>query len=707
MQSPNPNSSRIVKTWILFASLGMSTVSCSQAQTVAPAAAPVNVRQFARFEASFTLPGQMGNPFDPAENDVDAVITGPQGLRVTVPAFWDGDHWRVRYAPPRVGAYALSITRAGKAAAPIGLTSNAFQAVATLDSGFIRRSPTIAQKFVFDNARPYYPFGINVAWTSNGDAGYPGYFAQMSKAHLNWARVWTTAWDGKNLEWAADKAKNPPRGYFLLDAAKRWDTVFDAAIQNGVYVQMVLQHHGQYTEKTDPNWADNPFNIANGGFLKKPDDFFTDPEALRLTKAKYRYIVARWGYSDHLLAFELFNEVQNIGEANTHFQDVVNWHKEMAAYLRSIDVNHHLITTSYSDPGNPLSQIGLDYNQIHSYPPDIVSVFAGLRTTGLKTPVFFGEWGPGDATPADTPAQVHDGLWAGLMSPTAGAPQYWYWDGMTPMKLWSHFASAGAFVQEFGVASLDAMDKIDVAVDAPGAKGDLSFAPPLGWEATTRTDIMLSPSSAPDLSGVSSFVQGSGHRPWTPKPIAFHVASPTPFRFQILVGGLGRGGAHPTLSLDGAKPGAELDFPASDQDRTANQILSLDVPAGAHTVSVFNTGNDWFVAKRITAVGYAPPVAVLAKGSSNASLFWAYDRNRASHAPRTATLRFAGQTPGLYRVRLWNVAQGVPGASFEATADRNGALSVPLTGFAGDIAGVVTRDATAYTHRKPKGKPRK
>ena len=232
---------------------GLTTISCRAAAPVAP-----TVLQYAKFEASFTLPGAAGNPFDPQENDVDAVVAGPGGVRESVPAFWDGDCWRVRYAPPRVGVYSLAITRNGKNADPVGLTTARFRCVASQDSGFVRRNPKAAQSFVFDDARPYYPLGIDVAWINHGDSDYPVYFARMGAAHLNWARVWTTAWDGKNLEWSPDKTKNPKRGELLLDAARRWDMVFDSAAAHGVYVQMVLQHHGQYTEKTDPNWKDKP-----------------------------------------------------------------------------------------------------------------------------------------------------------------------------------------------------------------------------------------------------------------------------------------------------------------------------------------------------------------------------------------------------------------------------------------------------------------
>ena len=219
-----------------------------------------------------------------------------------------------------------------------------------------------------------------------------------------------TFWDGRALDWAQDKTKNPTPGTLLLDAARRWDALLDAEAQ-GIYVQVTLQHHGQYTEKVDPNWADNPWNAESGGFLARPADFFTDARARHLTRLKYRYIVARYGCSTHVLAWELFNEVQNIKETDGCFASVVAWHKEMAAFLRSQDVNRHLVTTSLSLPGEPLGEIGLDFDQPHAYPLDIVSYFAALR--GGTVPLFTAEWGPGNQKSPTAEAFLHDGLWAG------------------------------------------------------------------------------------------------------------------------------------------------------------------------------------------------------------------------------------------------------------------------------------------------------
>ncbi len=648
----------------------------AQAQTVVP--------RDGKFEASWTLTGQTGSPFDPADNDVDVVFAGPSGVKTTQPAFWDGDRWRVRFAPTRLGIYTLQVVRNGGKTAPADLSFKRFRCVASSSPGFVRREPASARRFVFDNGQTYYPLGMDAAWL-NGGQTYDGTFTQMQAAGMNWARIWVTVFDGKNFEWAPSKADNPKPGTLLLDTARRWDTIFNSAEKHGIYIQMTLQHHGQYTAHTDPNWRDNPWNAANGGFLQNPDDFFTNAEARRLTRLKYRYITARYGYSTHLLSYELFNEVQNITEVQGHFSDVVNWHKEMASAIRSEDVNHHLITTSNSVPGDPLAEIGLDYDQVHTYVPDIISFFAGLSAPA-NAPVFIGEWGPSDSKTGLTEAFLHDGLWASVMAPTAGAGQFWYWDNVEANQWWPQFASVSGFLRTGGARP--ALAALTPEVHSTGARGDLSFALPGGWSPFTRdTATLPSGGAAPDLAGLSAFFQGRSHQEMRPKPITFLVNCPVPCQFSVAVGTVAKGGAHPVLSVSG-KTVAEADFPASDADHDSGRTLTADLPAGPSRVTLDNTGSDWFM-PRFTVTHYAPPVAVLAKGSLHAAEFWAYNHDRTGTTPATAAVTLPGLAPGVYTISLWDTWAGHALPPVTA-AVHNSMLTVPLPPVTRDIAGVVT-----------------
>jgi len=649
----------------------------------------LSVERLGKFEASWTFPDQKGNPYDPDENDVEVVFHGPSGGDVRTPAFWDGDRWKVRYAPLLVGRYTLSVIWNGKPSNPADLTTATFRCIASSGPGFVRRD---GARFLFDGETPvrgYYPMGINQAWTEKETPDYPGMFGLMKQNNLNWARVWMCFWDNKALDWAADRTNNPKRGEFFLPAARRWDMIMDSAAKDGIYVQMCLQHHGQYTNGPDANWKDNPANVANGGYLQHPEDFFTDPQARKLTRAKYRYIVARWGYSSHLMAYELFNEVQNITEARPHFDRVVSWHREMAAYIRSIDVNHHLVTTSNSDPGSPLSQIGLDIDQIHAYQHNILGYFGARQEleAGAK-PVVVAEFGPDGSDYGYGGLNelfAHDGLWASLMAPGAGAGGMWYWEQLSKKGWWPLFDSAGSFTRDATLSDLYPARPLNAM--ATGGAADLPITPPLGWAKTTAFNVELGrDGGSAGLNGVSAFIQGTNHRDMTERPIVFHVQGPVEFR--MVIGTVAKAGSDPQVSLDGQIV-KELHYPAGDADRDVNEPVAIHIPVGSHAISLFNTGFDWYSVKSITLPAYAPALGVLAKGNDHGAVFWAYDRDRSRTEPIAGGFTLTGLKDGAYDVHLWDTWKGtLIDAPMTARAE-GGKLKVTLPEVTRDLAGWV------------------
>ena len=163
-----------------------------------------------------------------------------------------------------------------------------------------------------------------------------------------------------------------------------------------------------------------------------------------------------------------------------------------------------------------------------------------------------------------------------------------------------------------------------------------------------------------------------------------------PCRFTVQIGTVAKAGAHPVLSLSGVTV-AEADFPAAAADHDGGKSLSVDLPAGPSRVTLDNTGPDWFI-PRFMVTHYAPPVAVLAKGSRRTVRFWAYNRDRTGAVPSPATLLLPGLAPGAYTVHLWDTWAGHPLPPLTATV-QNGALTVLLPPFSRDIAGSVTLTA--------------
>ena len=373
----------------LDAGLGGSFGNFDSAGTrgTADSGRPARIRGvYPMVEASFELPDLAGNPFDFTENDVAVAFQTPDGRTLKLPAFFDGDKtWRVRITPDTSGRLQITgVTVNGKPVSPDKMEKREFDVSGTPRPGFVVRDARDRTRFAFTNGSPFFPIGHNQAFAAQA-AAIPPRLEKMGSAGENWSRIWMTHWDGKNLDWT--QRRKLELGSLDLEVARRWDEIVAAAEKSRIHFQLVLQHHGQYSTTVNPNWAENPWNKKNGGFLATPDEFFTDPRAIRLTQAKYRYIIARWGFSPAIMAWELFNEVENTDSAlHKHGDEIVAWHNTMAAFLRKHDPWKRPVTTSSDILAEGL-WAQMDFFQPHAYPHDPASMAAVERHTPFGVPV--------------------------------------------------------------------------------------------------------------------------------------------------------------------------------------------------------------------------------------------------------------------------------------------------------------------------------
>ncbi len=671
---------------------------------------------YPRIETSFQLPDAKGDPFDYEKTNVQVTLKQPDGTTVDVPCFFDGGTtWRMRFTPNTPGNYAVASVKLNRTIAhEEKLEKKDWNVTGEPLPGFVRIERGDHTRFVFDNGVHYFPMGHNQAWRSEKQPEIAELFGKMHDAGENWSRVWMTHWDGKNLDWRPDGKPVKP-GEIDLDAAKQWDTLVSAAEKNNIYFQMVLQHHGQYSSKegykysgnVNPNWDDNPYNAKKGGFLQNPESFFINSEARTLTKRKLYYILARWGYSPNIMAYELFNEVEGTDAGKGKmWDDIALWHREMALFLRQYDGYRHLLTTS-SAPGVPVESPiweTVDYFQTHAYPSDVITALGPAEMVkGKKAdkPTFTGEFGAADLKDPEG-VYLHAGLWASLMRGDGGTAQYWDWDNVEKNNLYSHFKAASAFMTASGLAAQKGLTSLTMPVST-SQKADLRFGPGGGFAAAGQTDFVVGESGAPPgMDKFPSFLQGQAHREMIPKPLTFQVSFAQPGKFGVTLGQVSKAGAHLKVTVDGKT--VERDFATADKDhapKAGEATLQAEVPAGSHSIAVENTGRDWVSVREFSFSDYAPALEAKARINKDYAAVWLYHRSQwdapkdAHLTPASGRILLTGLQSGKYRATWWDTREGrsIDASDINVTKDKE-SPTVATPPIERDVALYVTRATT-------------
>lgn len=687
-------------------------------------AANVGRGTYPMIETSFQLPTIPGDPFDYEQVNVQVSLRKPDGGTVDVPAFFDGGTiWRMRYSPNAPGQYAIAAVKLNhETAHEEKLDKKDWTVNGDPQPGFVRIDRGDHSRFVFDNGGRYFPLGHNQGWRSESLPDIPTLFAKMHTAGENWSRVWMIYSDGKNLDWSPTADKKVKLGEIDLEAAKRWDAIVDAAAKNDLYFQMTFQNHGSYSRTSDSNWDANPYNVKNGGFLRSPEEFFTNPQARTLTKRKLYYILARWGYSPNIMAFELFNEVENTDAASgKHWDDIAMWHREMALFVRQYDGYRHLITTS-AIPGvsldNPVWQT-VDYLQAHDYPTDVVTALSGSPSPEAKKidkPLFVGEFGPKSLRDPEG-VYLHQGLWASLMSGMAGAAEYWDWENVEKHDLYGQFKAAEAYVMASGLPNHGALTTVALPVTTT-QRADLRFGPGGGWDTATQNEFVVGTTGAPaGMSRYPAYLQGQAHRVMTPKPLTFQVSYPQAGTFTVMVGQVAKAGAHLKVSVDGKA--VERDYPAGDNDyapKAEQASVQVEVPSGAHTITLENTGKDWVQLGQFSFSNYASALAAEARVGKDFVIAWIYNRAGVSAptgktsdlAPATGKFAIPGLKPGRYQATWWDTYNGKSLDATEITVSKEkDTVEITTPAVTRDVALYIVKAGTPSTTTASAKKPRK
>ncbi len=481
---------------------------------------PSSVNLFDLYEISFSLGQQYSNPYDPDTISVYAVFTAPDNSTRTVNGFYYEGYtflqnggceeatpnpttngWRIRFTPTQTGMWVFSIHAKDKNGEtvlqrPLGAEYSFTCLLVTNAEGFISvANPRFLKRDVVRNGNRYdhsfFPIGPNVAWYECGDLQCPGGIFDYEKyvdsldGKGNYMRLWINRFHSISLYGPeyTQQVGGQPVVYFdstlnQKDAAEL-DYIITYAAQHDVSVMLSIFTFGDFKYAADVGhvsvnvWENNPFNTVLG----TPCHFFTDGDAIRITKNLIRYIIARWGYATNLLCWEFWNEVTNmcIGYKNME-RDVLDWHEQMITFVSENDPFNHLVSTSMgSVPAYPhLFQKlyeNMDFVQLHDYQniqkaKSKEQVSKVLFDEALSThgdyptkPFFMGEFGFGQSSGPSIydkdpfGIDLHYALLSSLFSTSMGSGSPWWWQYLSNQHLFCRFKPLLAFCATLPVPS--------------------------------------------------------------------------------------------------------------------------------------------------------------------------------------------------------------------------------------------------------------
>jgi len=519
---------------------------------------------YERFELTFDIPDRYADPFDPQQVAVTGDFETPDGRTVTVDGFYSRryyrevmntrekvvpqgpPHWCLRFTPVVEGGHTYTLTvrdRHGEA----HWGSATFEATAASQPGFVRVAKRDPRFFEFDDGSTFFPVGHNIRspfdtrmdsqfpWRQRwpeGTTAYARYFEAMGANGENISEVWMAAWS-LGLEWSPGYPGYRGVGQFNVMNAWELDRVLEEAERNHIYVNLVIHNHGKFTTCLDHEWEDNPFNVANGGYLDKPEDYFTDHRAHAAFRKLMRYIIARWGYSTRIFAWQLWSELDLVGSKDGYHHhhrrpELVEWHKVMGQVVKDMDPYDHMVSTHVSGDYTKQSReiIGLDSMDLcpidaYHFSADPLHIIELMRKTvafndPFRKPVLITEFGGSHMAQGlkHLRETLHAGLWSSVAIPLGAAPMFWWWQVVDEENLYPMFGALSRFMK--GVDRRDPSMKMHrpaLLVGEQAASGlavECMRSPrlALGWIYHTERFPSIDPSGEPTVMELTVRLDG-------------------------------------------------------------------------------------------------------------------------------------------------------------------------------------------------------
>jgi len=334
------------------------------------------------------------------------------------------------------------------------------------NESFVKVSPRDNRYLELGNGKPYIPVGLNVVPSPKPEE-FEKVFAVMAENRLNYCRVW--------LNYSSFQIEKERTGVFDEAAVNNLELFLKLACERGIRIKLCLEYF-RHIRKDRKEWSDNTIHhTSNGGLFEDIDgiegtsmiDFMESQKGIDLFKQKLLWYKNRFGDNPAIFAWELWNEINNVGPMWLW----ASWTREMLDELNclfpknmtlqslgSLDREEYLTMYAWLStlPNNNICQVHryLDLGakwEVCQGPVDILAAEAvrELKAFGQRKPVILAESGavePQHSGPFNLYSEdvegtiLHDVIWAPFMAGAAGTGQIWHWDKYVRQNnIWWHF----------------------------------------------------------------------------------------------------------------------------------------------------------------------------------------------------------------------------------------------------------------------------
>jgi hypothetical protein len=602
-------------------------------------------------------------------------------------------HWQVRFAPTEVGAYRYRVIARDSTGVTAG-PSGRFACVASSNPGFVRISPKDPRYFIRDDGKPFFPIGHDVSWDLNWAARA---FPKMAAHGENATYCILIPWENC-IEWGA-------LGWYDLERAAKVDALIELAAVNGIYLKLSFDVHDAL--RRGASWEANPYSSLRGGPCNSPNDFYTDANARELYRRRLRYMIARWGYSPNVMAWETVAEIDGATEMQDHSagwnyptrpggnavsQMLVVWLREMHAFMRTEDPYGRLLTVCLGgDVSDPqlwrLPEV--QYVQLHHYDTldpgrTMPEWCARLNRFGKPFLVTESGWWADWNIPVHDPTGLcqHDGLWASTLGGASGSAYSWWWEQIDALNLYPYYAALHRFTA--GVAWPDEgfhAIRATCSLPKPDHFNPVTITPKAPFDGGTVSRFFVkSTGEVGDFAQVPQILLAPDRRK-TAGPV-FLVNCPVPGDFIVhfdtvcvdsrleikLDGHVVAARDLPVLGVAGKR--SSLDEKWRVWSCQYDEDLVARIPSGRHEIEVENVkpGGSWIKVTSYSLSHYGPPsLNVVGLTGRTQTLVWLQNTESTwwnaelGLQPRTivgASVVLEGVKPGRYSLEWWDTISG-------------------------------------------------